>query len=420
MLLEFTVENYLSIKEPITLSMIASKQDKDNCENIINPELLEKSKAVLKSAVIYGANASGKSNVIKAFGFMREFIIEKSKNILPIDPTKTVPFKFDEETPKLPSRFEVTFIQDEIKYFYGFSLDNDKIYEEYLYHYPKEKQAVVFERKNTTEYKNEKKSLTKITSENKLYLITLAQNNDEISTKVLEWFSKLQFIKDDDLHIANTILKLHQNPKLIINMLKSIDTGITDIKVEETDLEQENPRERLIEIRSVVDKIALSKSKNDIIKANIIFKHEIKNKSDKSKIYELSFQNESMGTKKFFKLLGIILGVIENNRILIIDELDISFHSELTKAIIKLFHSQNSKAQLIFTTHDAIQLSLKQFRKDQIYITEKDREQQFTKLYSLFDVTGIRAEENIQKGYLKGKYGGIPFIDIEGIKWQNR
>lgn len=392
MLLEFTVENYLSIKEPVTLSMIAAKSDKDNCENVINPELLDKGKAVLKSAVIYGANASGKSNIIKALGFMQKFIIKKSKNILPIDKTETVPFLFDEETPKQPSRFEVTFIQDEIKYFYGFALDNDKIYEEYLYHYPKGKQAIIFERKNTNEYKIGKASFTKITPENKLYLITLAQYNIAIATNVLEWFDNLKIIACDKFSSTKyTIEKWKKNPDLIISLLNSIDVGITDIIIEETE-EEIKP----FEIKS---------------------KHNIKDNTGKTKNYELLFAKESMGTKRFFGLIGFILDIIEHNKILIVDELESSFHTELTRAIIELFNAQSNQAQLIFTTHDTTQLSLRQFRQDQIYITEKDRNTQSTDLYSLFDIKGIRTD-NIQKGYLQGKYGGVPFIDLEGVSWQ--
>jgi hypothetical protein len=113
-----------------------------------------------------------------------------------------------------------------------------------------------------------------------------------------------------------------------------------------------------------------------------------------------------------------LLKIIDKENILIIDELDQSLHPELIKSIIKFFHSQNSKAQLIFTTHDSSQLNLKEFRRDQIFITEKNRGKQNTDLYSLYDIKGIRNSDNIQKGYLQGKYGGIPFVDIEGLKWE--
>ncbi len=414
MLLEFTVENYLSIKKPITLSMIASK-DNDNLCNVINPDELAKGKGILKSAVVYGANASGKTNLIKAMDFMRDFIIEKAKNILPTDKINVTPFKFDEETPQKPSRFEVTFIQEGIKYFYGFSLDKGKIHQEYLYHYPKSRQAVVFERSNTVEYKNEDKKLAASTPKNKLYLITLAQNNDETAIKVLEWFKNTMIFVNHRSLVKFTFEKFGENKnyaKQIINFINNIDVGIKDIFIEETDISEKDLPENMSE---QLKKRILSEKSGKKIKVETM--HEIIQKNGTKKDYPLEIQFESRGTRKIFEMIGLLIDVIEKNEIFIIDELEQSFHPELTTQIIELFHSQNSKAQLIFTTHDSSQLNIKNFRKDQIYITKKNRDEQYTDLYSLHDIKGIRTD-NLQKEYLQGKYGGIPFIDIEGLKWQ--
>lgn len=413
MLLEFTVENYLSIKEPVTLSLVASK-DEDNACNVINPEDIKKGKGILKSAVIYGANASGKSNIIKAMDFMRDFIMNKSKNILPTDTIDVTPFAFDDETPNKPSRFEVVFIQDGIKYFYGFSVDREKIHREYLYHYPKGRQAVIFERDSSNNYVGAKKKLAEMTPKNKLYLITMAQSNEDVAARVLEWFEKL-YIIPFPLEICSSSLPFKnfiKNDKYaskIIDIIKKIDVGIKNITIK--DLKDENFHFLEKEKQSYAKAHAAG---NLLIETN----HEIIKKNGTKIITSLNFNFESQGTQILFELAGFLIEAVENNKILVVDELDQSLHPELLKSIIEIFHAQNSQAQLIFTTHDTSQLNTRNFRKDQIFITEKNREEQYTDLYSLYDVKGVRTE-NLQKSYLQGRFGGVPFIDIEGLKWEN-
>ena len=397
MLIQFSAENYLSLKEKIILSMLASN-DTEHSEHLIPSQ---KKESYLKTAVIYGANASGKSNVLNAFWFMVNYVLTSHEKQLhkPID---RIPFKFDKNTLKKPSNFEVIFTVNNIRYAYGFSVTDNEVVEEYLYYYPNGRQAIIFERKNTNEYRftidvEEQMALQERTSANKLYLSVASNWNYKKVVPVFEWFASCTILTKNS--VANTYgldaeqLRDDEYRSAITSMLRVADFGIQSLQIKDT----ENIRR-------------LEKAGKEY--ANIDTIHLVQDENGKAQPFALNMTEESDGTNSYFKLAGIIKNVLDTGGLLVADEMDAHLHPLLTKHLVMLFHSQaynQNGAQLIFTSHNTNLLDLDVFRRDQIWFTEKDEKSVATDLFSLYDFS-VRKDAKIEKGYLIGRYGAIPFI----------
>lgn len=396
MLVEFNAENFLSIKNKITLSLLASK-DKSYDHHIIQLTSY-KQKPLLKTTAIYGANASGKSNVLRAISFFKNFILNSHK-MQQGDKIKIVPFKLDESISEIPSRFEVIFIYNGIDYAYGFSVDKEKVHEEYLYYFPKGRQSTIFERTDTDRYtfttdKKEQKELSARTPANTLYLSSATQWNYKKTLEPFKWLrEKLQVITAQEKPSVPyyTAMMVDQDPGIketINRYLREADLGINSIKASYSSLEPRTPF-----------------SVPDVYTGHV----GIDNKGNEKEHY-FELNEESDGTQKFFSLLGPIINVLMNGDVLFIDELEASLHPHLAKFLVNLFHSpvQNkNNAQLIFTTHDTNILNL--IRRDQVWFTEKNPQDGSTDLYSLLEFNP-RKDQNIEKGYLAGRYGAVPFL----------
>jgi hypothetical protein len=395
MLIQFSAENYLSIKDRVVFSMLASN-DNEHPEHLISSE---KKDRYLKSAVIYGANASGKSNVLNAFWFMVHYVLtshEKQLNRL----TDRVPFKFDRQTPMQPSSFEVIFTQNGIRYAYGFSATDKEITEEYLYYYPNGRQALIFERKNTKDYRftidaDLQNNLKERTSPNKLYLSTASNWSYEKVIPVFEWFASCSILTKnavaDAYGVDAQLLKDDTYRGVIASMLRVADFGIQSLTLREPD--------------------ALRVLQNSAY-SNIDAVHAMQDAEGNTTSYSLNMTEESDGTNQYFKLVGIVKKVLEDGSLLIADEMDAHLHPLLTKHLVSLFNSAEwnpGGAQLIFTSHNTNLLDLDVFRRDQIWFTEKDEHTAATDLFSLYDFS-VRKDTKVEKGYLIGRYGAIPFI----------
>lgn len=413
MLIEFSVMNFLSFKEKVTLAL-EKESGNENEENtfVFNNEEL------LKTAVIYGANASGKSNLIKAF--TTAILMVRNSNMIPIGGKWDIlkPFLFSEDTKNGPSEFEFIFITNKIKYRYFFSADVNKIYNESLDAYYSQKPTNIFTRKNTAEYSfinSDKKTLESISSkntENKLFLSTATTWNYEKTKDAFLWFlNSIDTYGSFDSMLDQDLINYSNNDedlkKFTLKLLKESDIFIKDLRVsyEEKDVENSsfiinNQKQGALKTKSV--KIAMD--------------HEITDSQDEKNIYTLDFEDESSGTKILFALAPILKRAFEKTKIIIVDELEKSLHPTLVKYIIKLFNNEklNTKnSQLLFTTHAISLLSLDLFRRDQIWFTEKNSLTGNSDLYPL-DSFSVRKEENIEKGYINGRYGAIPFIkDID-------
>lgn len=423
MLIQFSVRNFRTFKEKATLSLIAN-HDKETreTENISDNNIFNL--RILKSAVIYGANASGKSKFIEALMFMKRFAINSSKESQKGEEIDVEPFKLNSESEKQPSEFEVIFLYKKEMFRYGFEVDKDQVVSEWLYHKPKTKEVELFYRdfqKFETHSRNFQKGATLVREDlirnNALLLSVAAQFNDATCESIIEWFKNLKTISGlkEEGYQGYTMAKTKdpEHKQKILELLKAADLGIQDIELEMFDitkLPKDMPKE-------LVDMI-LKRSKEDKTEffSDILTTHK-KFDNSKKHIGNTNFSlddDESFGTRKFFALTGPILDAIENGYTIVVDELDSKLHPNLVCKIVSLFNSQKlnpKNAQLISNTHDTNLLSSGLFRRDQIWFTEKDKYGE-AKLYSLADFKSdtVRKNEAFEDNYIRGKYGAVPFL----------
>ena len=419
MLLQFSVNNFKSIKDTVTFSMATASKDENNCFQVREYELLN-------SAVIYGSNASGKSNLLKAMAFMGEMVLNKPKIMQSTDEIPHYPFKLNSETANASSGFEIVYFFNDIKYRYGFEIDNTTVYSEWLYADENGKESKLFYREldkdsyvNPQTFKegyiffDSEKSKINI-AKNQLFIWKCDQNEGEISNSILGWFNRFNLI-DGMNHIGYINYTMNKMKKddfknEIINLVKTADIGIDNLVLKEekipSDVMNALPFSQEIKENFIKD----GKDSIPIIKTYHKKFDENNNEID-NVIFELD-KEESLGTRKFFRMSAPILNTLKEGKVLMIDELDASLHPILTKHLIDLFHNKeiNKKnAQLIFVTHDTNLLSKFTFRRDQIWLTEKDK-YGATDIYSLAQFKNVRKEEDFKKQYIQGKYGAIPYL----------
>ncbi len=427
MLVEFSVENFLSIKEKVTLSMLASKSGKENPDNLIDvghvPTL--KGEKLLKSVAIYGANASGKTNVLRAFEFVKRLVsssheFQPQERILDKISEATLcnfkRFKLDESCLNLPIKFNLIFVQNfiNVKYEYGFSLNEEKIIEEHLYHYPNGYKTIIFEREESNKFKftqdiQEQEALSKRTSENKLYLSVASQWNFEKVKNAYNGITDLSNLIDFKGFTEFSAKKLQEDiefKKIFLNYLKKADFDIEDVEIIE-------PAALTLLYNALkIPTKEQGESKTEFSPKKEIYTYHFGIDKNNNKIpIKFNLREESKGTQEYFNFLGILLSGLKWGAVFVVDEIEDSLHPSLVKNIIELFHNpeiNKNNAQLIFTTHETNLLSLDLLRRDQIWFTER-KEDKSTDLYSLAELSP-RLDENIQKGYLNGRYGAIPFL----------
>ena len=410
MILEFSVKNFLSFKEKVTFSMIANsnKELNDNYVEIGGNK-------VLKSAAIYRANASGKSNLFKILTLV--VLMLRSSNSVDINAKlPLIPFKLDKGSVNKPSEFEIKFILDETRYVYGFIADKDKIYDEYLYYYPNGRETKIFDRTNINEYsytQKDEKILREIeakNAQNKFFLATATNWNFD-KTKAAYNFLTNGIGTCNNLEILkNMAYKMYEtNPDYLkdfaIDFLQKADFNIEDYQISQIDV----PGEFLTAIPEFITKTLPDKPKA----YQVLFKH-------KNSDNYLSIDEESLGTQMIFAFIPFLADSLKNKKVLIIDELDKSLHPFLVQYIVEIFNDaeiNKNGSQLIFNTHDTNLLDLNILRRDQIWFTEKNSETGESDLYSLSDFS-VRKQENVEKGYMLGRYGAVPFIKNDFNLWE--
>lgn len=394
MIIQFTIGNFLSFKEQSTLSLAASalKDIQVSSEDILF-NVGDTGLTLMKSAVIYGANASGKSNFIKAFEFFKWYVTNSSKDIQAGERVNVESFRLNSGTADEPSYFEAIFCDAESQYRYGFEADNATVHSEWLYQKGNKKRA-----KEVELFYREKDKFTihskfvvgkevagkKMVRSNALLLSVAAQFNDPMSVEIMGWLN-------------DTIIISGSNDDKIWN--------IAAVQLDDTKMKQ-----RIVEFSRYADLGIENIEKID----NTIISTHIQYDDGGNEIKSVAFpfrKNESEGTIKYFSLAYPIIDALDNGKRLIIDEFDSKMHPLLTCRIIALFNSQETNrknAQLIFTTHDTNLLSANIFRRDQIWFTQKDR-YGATDLYSLAEYK-VRNDASFEKDYLSGKYGAIPIL----------
>lgn len=424
MLLQFSIKNFRTFKERATLSLVASNYDKDTRETENIHQDLKLNLRLLKSAVVYGANASGKSKFFEALMFMKHFVITSSKDSQKGDKIDIEPFRLNNESEKLPTEFEVVFTHKNVLFRYGFEVDNKSVISEWLYYKPKTKEIELFYREKNkfeTHERNFQKGKTVIKEglvrDNALLVSVSAQFNDSTSISVIDWFKQLKTISGlnesgyKGFTMGRTEDPIHK--ARILDLLKAADLGIQDIKLQKLEIDK-LPKEIPKELRDKIIK-EVNEEKAEFI-SDVLTTHK-KYDANNNPIDSVNFSlddDESSGTRKFFALTGSILDVIENGYTLVVDELDSKLHPNLVCKIVSLFNSKelNKKnAQLIFNTHDTNLLSSGLFRRDQIWFTDKNKFGE-ARLYSLADFKSdeVRKTESFEDNYIRGKYGAVPFL----------
>ncbi|WP_335019644.1 AAA family ATPase [Nostoc sp.] len=417
MLIEFSIGNYRSFKEQVTFSMVAAdlvaKDKKLDDNNVFE---IDNDLKLLKSAAIYGANASGKSNLATALKFMRWFIINSSKETQSTEKIGVERFKLSTETEAQPSFFEIVFLMNGKKYRYGFETTRDKVVSEWLFYVPKSKETKLFERKLdkfivSKTYKAD--GIQEKTRHNALFLSVSAQFNVQIAEKILDWLTnKVALIStlNDRGYRGYTVscLMNNENKDEILQLLKKLDLGFSDLKVKQSEITADSlPKELPDELKNLILKNGEGKLSSVQTTHQ---KFDGKGNLVSTEVFDLDEQ-ESEGTKKVFSLAGPLVDTLKNGQVLIIDEFDARIHPLISRAIVELFNSNETNpnnAQLIFMTHDTNLLNNKLFRRDQIWFTEKNR-YGATDLYSLAEYN-INNDASFESDYIQGRYGAIPYI----------
>ncbi len=406
MITKFSVENFLSIRDKVTLDLVAGSNDNSLKDNVFGNGLL-------KSCVIYGHNASGKTNLLKAFKFFLELILFSHSNSARYR-TNRIPYRLNRKYLKKKSSFEIEFLLNNNRYIYMVSLDNERIYSESLY----EGRKKIYLREETEKFSYGRKyksykSYSQQTLDNMLFISRAVNLKEEgILRDIYLWFKENIIISISDNNGFNlfdnlfdkdeTTELMYKNKKLknkIMNLLKSCDLGIVDIKIKkisEDDMPPDIPRKLRKQI--LLDR-----------KYKIEFIHEQENEG-KNESISFDFNEESSGTQKIFSIAGSIIDALENNKVLLIDELEKSLHPLIMEHIVNIFNSKKNKSsQLIFTTHNTDLLDLNLLRRDQIWFMEKAPNKN-TSLVSVYDFKGIRKDLDIKKAYYSGRFGAIPII----------
>ena len=415
MLLRFRFSNFRSFRAEQELSLIAGPFT-DLPDVVLHPAGIKE--GVLPGAAIYGANASGKTNVIQAVRFMSSAVSFSHRDWRPDGPIPREPFMANQESKLGPTEIEADFLLAGVRHRYGFRVDSQVVLEEWLYAYPKGKKQTWFHRKrgNAIVFSNkmpgENRTIENLTRQNSLFLSAAAQNAHVVLLPIFTWLSGLSFVVGDRdkyrQHTTGLCSKLDYRNE-IARLVSVADLGIAEMSVE--DAEYPDTTKEVIEAIGNILKLPSEKAAWPETYKVIRLLHRFGNTT-----VPFNMDQESDGTMAYLSLLGPVVDAIKKGTPLLIDELDASLHPLLATQLIRLFNTPSSNprgAQLIFNTHDTNLLSSGVLRRDQIWFTEKGNDAT-SHLYPLSDFKP-RRQENLQNGYMQGRYGAIPFINPDAF-----
>ena len=428
MILELKIKNFLSFKDEVTFSFEATKDKSYEDYQVVE---IAPNTRVLRLAIVYGANASGKSNLLNAFEFLRNFWLDIPED--KDEATGIIPFLLNKETPSQPSEFSIIFYVDGVKYLYSLELDKQRIYSEKLFVYPGTQPALIFDRSlngivseiafNPKKIKINQTAKDEITVKCLPNMSVLAAYN-QVNVAVPEIESVIQWVKSQFMqsiepttgliNFAEEVIAKNASIKdYILNFLRRADYNITNINTEE--IVENVPEDMISFLLNKVDDISndeverLQREKT-VKLTKTEFEHKIFNKEGLAEFYKLPQRLQSDGTLRTFGLSSVIRRIVEKNAFLAIDEIESSLHPKLVEFIIEDFFKQSGQSQLLLTTHyDGLLEEDDLLRKDSIWFTNK-KEDGSTELYSLSDFKGLNRISSLQKAYKHGKFGAIPNI----------
>ena len=432
MLIEFSFKNYRSFRDEATLSMEATGLS--SFKNCLIP--LTTTVKLLPACAIYGKNGGGKSNVILAFWLAVQFVrnaqrTQHERAVIPVNPFALNDYSKDE-----PTEFDFVYTSNGIKYWYGFSATREKIISEYLYHAPKGQKALIFSRTaqkfSFTEEKTKRGLIGEMVADNQLFFSVACTMNDVPCIAAMRWFRDQVYFSRDYFDIPKQLIEYSEDKnmlKAISNYAKAADLGIQDMQfefdskeIDDTTLPTDIPDG--IKIALVQFMHALSETSNNgearLKMGEVTAKasHQGENKDGGKSSYWLDLSDESDGTRKLMAIAPAIESALQTGGTLLVDELERELHPKLVNFIIAKFQSKTSNpngAQIVFTTHNTELMNLELLRKDQLYFVDKRDKDGTSELYSISEFS-TRTTDNIRKGYLVGKYGATPDIEIEEVE----
>lgn len=414
MLLNFSVSNHLSIYEEQTISLVGTKLagPHEAIPTSFRPD------GILPCAIIYGPNASGKSNLLIAMTFMRNQVLHSHSRAVNNQGIPRRPFLLSEDGAELPTSMEASFLINEIRYDFGFVADDENFIHEWLYSYPEGRRRKLYERTNSSvtfgsEMKGAKKILIDFMRPNSLFLSTATQNSHEELAPIREFFES--FYISNQISVAhdliNATFKEGQIDPRSIKFLDKIGTGVIDYKKIEVEV-PEFVRSLANDFFSLAKKhIGEGAEFPEINEVENSYAIELAHRTKTRKKVYFGTENESSGTRRLLLILNGIFKALDEGTIVIVDELDASLHTLAVETIIHLFTDSsinNKGAQLIATTHDTNLLNPTILRRDEVWFVEKNIDGA-SNYYSLAEVKS-RKDEDFEDGYLQGRYGAIPAI----------
>ncbi len=417
MLIDFSVTNFRSIAAKQTFSLLASTDKHHHFDTHVIPSATKNNLDILRSAVIYGPNASGKSNFVKALKIFQKIIVSSLKNDGNFD---FEPHSFLSDKDKSFTEFDINFISGNVRYNYGFKYNANLIAEEWLFAYPEGRAQKWIDRSGIDRekwyinplVKGQKKVWIESTRDNALILSTAIQLNATFLADVKDWFFSKLSVHGSGFTPEYSVEKCVQDTgfqKKILEFMAAADFGISNFIVDKKQHQIDDlPKNAPEALRKFLrEKIEENKKINEVYSIDLKTIH--KTKSGNEAVFD--FKDESDGTRKVFNMAGPFIDTLLRGRVLVMDEMDTSLHPLIVKYLVSKFNNpkiNENCAQIIFTTHDTSLLNQNIYRRDQIWFCEKDKEKQ-TSIFSLDDFQ-VRKEDNFEKGYLGGRYGALPFV----------
>ena len=415
MLIRFGVENHKSISNQQEISLVPSSSLKDSKRHLV-PCTASPLGALVPAGIVYGPNASGKSNLINAFQFMKRAVLFSHTQGDASSGVPRTPFSLSERSRTGPSRFDVDFVQDGIRYHFGFTATSDEFESEWLYAYPRNRPQKLYERRNPKEIdfgrglKGKNKVISELMRPNSLFISVAVQNNHEQLSSIATFFEQMNGISAVSIGgrwISNRFCDSNIDERTI-SFLKELGTGIVSFRRKQREI---SPSEIRLdsELKSLANKLS-SEAVSLEFKGTPPSIFELAHLDDLSENVYFDPDDESAGTRRLLVVVNAAFRAIDHGALLLLDEIDASLHTQACEAILGLFANRDLNlkgAQLLATTHDTNLMRSPLLRRDQIWFTEKDTAGS-TVVYPLSDIE-TRRGDNLEKGYLQGRFGAIPF-----------
>lgn len=430
MFIEFSVSNFRSILARQTLSMVASTDKAHRSRNVIKTK--DHDLALNRSAVIFGPNAAGKSNFLRALQTFQQLVQLSGTAFQEGQQLPVRPFLFAQASALQATEFEIVFIaEDGVRYQYGCTLNAEQVLSEWLIAYPQGRAQRWFERECETDGKSadrngahrwwfgpnfrgdraERRVRQEFTRKNALFLSTAIHLNNAQLRPVFNWLTQKLIVLAPEVQfnpfLSLDLLREATGQEKLMAFMRAADVGIDRLELREEDVPQNalgpNPQGTLhLHLELPPGAVQATTKRMQVLSWH--------RRDGTNEQVALDFNDESDGTKKLFEFAGGWLRALESGATLFVDELDRSMHPHITRLLVRRFHSLHNEknAQLVFTTHDTTLLDSDLMRRDQIWFVEKDA-QRASRFYSMLEYSP-RKDEALERGYLKGRYGAIPFV----------